>query len=66
MKCPKCKSKDIATERRPNGNNVCLTCHHKWPNRKKKEPEADLEEEAIDTITDIIEIFEDPLDTGIE
>jgi len=29
--CPKCKSSHIARERRPNGNDICQSCHHTWP-----------------------------------
>lgn len=32
MKCPKCLGVKVATERRPNGNNICGSCGHKWPN----------------------------------
>lgn len=28
MKCPKCGSTNIATERRPDGNSTCVICKH--------------------------------------
>jgi hypothetical protein len=30
MKCPKCQSSSIRTERRPDGNSVCSECGHSW------------------------------------
>lgn len=30
MKCPKCGSNNIRTERRPNGFNWCNECGHQW------------------------------------
>ena len=30
--CPKCKSTNIATERKPDGNHFCGNCHFEWPN----------------------------------
>ena len=32
MKCPKCGSVNINTERRPNGYHTCLKCNYKWRN----------------------------------
>lgn len=32
MPCPKCRGVKISTERRPNGNNICGSCGHTWPN----------------------------------
>lgn len=29
--CPECKSTNVATERRPNGDTQCLDCGHKGP-----------------------------------
>ena len=26
--CPKCKSEDIETEKRPNGSSICRSCGH--------------------------------------
>lgn len=37
MKCPKCGSTKIARERRPNGDDICGSCHHRWPSRETKE-----------------------------
>ena len=30
--CPVCGSKNIATEKRLNGNHICQDCHHRWKN----------------------------------
>lgn len=35
MNCPKCSGVRISTERRPNGNHVCGSCGHTWPNQKE-------------------------------
>ena len=32
LKCPKCGSDNIATERRPDGYHSCLECHYQWRN----------------------------------
>lgn len=32
--CPKCGSKDVATERRPDGDHHCMKCKHVWPNKR--------------------------------
>lgn len=32
MKCPKCQSVRVGTERRPDGNHVCGSCGHTWKN----------------------------------
>lgn len=32
MKCPKCGSTNISTERRLDGFNTCLKCGYKWKN----------------------------------
>lgn len=37
LACPRCNGKNIATERRPNGDHICGSCRHKWPNKKPKE-----------------------------
>jgi ribosomal protein L37AE/L43A len=31
MICPSCKSQNVFTERRLNGDHFCGNCHHKWP-----------------------------------
>lgn len=31
LRCPKCDSERIETERRLNGDHVCKACRHKWP-----------------------------------
>ena len=36
MKCPKCGSENVATERRPNGFNTCLKCGYRWQNGAKQ------------------------------
>ena len=30
LKCPKCGSNNILTERRPDGFHCCLECQHRW------------------------------------
>ncbi len=32
--CPKCKSEDVATERRPDGDSVCQKCQYKGPTKE--------------------------------
>lgn len=36
MKCPKCGSTNISTERRPNGFNTCLKCGYRWQDGVKQ------------------------------
>lgn len=39
MNCPKCRSNNIRTERRPNGFNRCNECGHQWQSgRRRPEP----------------------------
>lgn len=34
LTCPMCKSMDVMTERKPDGNHICGDCSYVWPNRK--------------------------------
>lgn len=36
LKCPKCGSTSIATERHPDGSHVCGDCKYYWPNKKEE------------------------------
>lgn len=37
MKCPKCESELIKTERSPDGYHVCLQCYNSWKNKTHQE-----------------------------
>lgn len=37
VECPRCKSKNVARERRPNGNDRCGDCGHVWPSSDVKD-----------------------------
>lgn len=39
MNCPKCFGVRISTEKKPNGNHVCGSCGHTWPNKKTGQAE---------------------------
>jgi transposase-like protein len=33
MKCPSCESNNVVRERRPNGDDICQECLHRWPSK---------------------------------
>jgi hypothetical protein len=43
-KCPKCKSENVQTERRPNGDSICLTCGWKDATLIFDQPEKEIPE----------------------
>jgi len=54
-RCPECKSENISTERRLNGDSECLDCNHKGASIDFLEPEKkDFSyEELVDIVKDI-------------
>lgn len=34
--CPRCRSGNVARERRPYGDDHCIDCGHKWPSAVSK------------------------------
>lgn len=60
-KCPKCKSTNIETERRPNGNSSCRDCAHADPTLIFDQPDKESVKFVDIVSTDEIDVLAYPL-----
>lgn len=57
MKCPKCGSTQIMTERSPDGESRCNLCGERWSNRSNVNPLSSTADRTQDAVEPILKYF---------